>query len=192
MDDLYIRKVCEGDTNAFRYFLKEYKDMAFSIAVSVVKDPFLAEEVVQDAFLKTFNGLPAFNKRSKFSTWFYRIVVNESLMRLKRIKREIVSFEGLPGHNLSGEDLPDNAGETGNEGLLDSIREEEQSRLINKALERLDPRESLALRLFYLQEESIKGVCELTGWSEANTKVILFRARRNMFALLRTAMKTNP
>jgi hypothetical protein len=46
MDELYIDKVCSGDTNSFRYFLIKYKDMAFSIAISVIKDEFFAEEVV--------------------------------------------------------------------------------------------------------------------------------------------------
>jgi RNA polymerase sigma-70 factor (ECF subfamily) len=178
MDEFYIRKVCEGDTEAFRYFVKEYQDMAFSIAVSVVKDPFLAEEVVQDAFLKAFNGLRGFNKRSKFSTWFYRIVINEAFMRLKKIKKEIVSFCGEYEKDV------------GDEGLFLSVQEEEQTWLLNKALEKLAPKESLALRLFYLQEEDIKGVCDLTGWSESNAKVILFRARKNMFAVLKEMMKS--
>ena len=49
---------------------------------------------------------------------------------------------------------------------------------INKALEQLSPNESLALRLFYLEEESVKDVSEITGWSEENVKVILHRGRK--------------
>jgi RNA polymerase sigma-70 factor (ECF subfamily) len=173
MEDVYIRKVCEGDTEAFRYFVTQYKDMAFSIAVSVVKDQFLAEEIVQDAFLKAYNGLGSFHRRSRFSTWFYRIVINEAFMKLKKLKKEIVSFG-----DESNTDIED-------DGFHLSLREEQQTYLINKALERLAPKESLALRLFYLQEESIKEVCDLTGWSESNTKVILFRARKHMFAAMR-------
>ena len=178
MDEIYIRKVCEGDAEAFRYFLREYKDMAFTVAVSIVKDEFLAQEIVQDAFVKAFKGLKSFNKKSTFRTWFYRIVINEAFMCLKKLKKEIVEFGD------------DNKNYVADESALLSLREEEQAYLINEALKKLPAKESLALRLFYLQEESIKEVCEVTGWSEANTKVILHRARKNMFIAFNQIMKS--
>ncbi|MEJ7693914.1 sigma-70 family RNA polymerase sigma factor [Daejeonella sp.] len=178
MDDIYIEKVRSGDREAFRYFLKEYKDMAFSVAMSVVKDEFIAQELVQDSFVKAFNGLASFKKQSKFSTWFYRIVVNEALTRLKKLKREIVSFNA------------DYDNEIADESVLESLKHEEQVYLINEALKKLPSNESLALRLFYLQEESIKEVCEITGWSESSTKVLLHRGRKNMFIVLSKLMRT--
>lgn len=177
MDDVYINKVSDGDQEAFRYLLKKYKDMAYSVAISVVKDEFIAQEVVQDAFLKAYHGIKKFNRTSKFSTWLYRIVVNEALVRLNKLKKEIISF------NEDYEpDLPD-------ESILLKLKQEEQSYLINEALKLLQSKESLALRLFYLQEESIKEVCEITGWSEANTKVILHRARKNMYTAVNLVLK---
>jgi RNA polymerase sigma factor (sigma-70 family) len=175
MDDEYIRRVCNGDGEAFRYFVSKYKDMAFSIAISVVKDQFQAEEVVQDAFLSAYNGLGSFRKNARFSTWFYRIVVNQALRKLKKIKREIVSFDGGSGSD----------NEAAEESWALSLKEEEQDYFINRALERLPPKESLALRLFYLQEESIREICQITGWSESNAKVILFRARNHMLIALK-------
>ncbi len=152
--------------------------MAFTVAVSVVKDEFTAQEVVQDAFVKAYKNLYSFSKRSTFRTWFYRIVVNEALMRLKKQKKEIVSYT---------EEFTD---EIVDESLVTSLKEEEQSYLINEALQKLAPKESLVLRLFYLQEESIREVCEITGWSQANTKVLLHRARKNMFLIIQQLMKT--
>lgn len=178
MDDIYIRKVCEGDEDAFRYFLRAYKDMAFTIAVSIVKNEFVAQEVAQDAFVKAFKSLKSFNRKSTFRTWFYRIVMNEALMRLKKMKNEIVFFTGEYKYEVA------------DESPLLTLQEDEQTHLINEALKRLPSKESLALRLFYLQEESIKEVCEITGWSEANTKVILHRARKNMLTIIKQLMKT--
>lgn len=169
MDDDYIVRVCNGDTESFRYFLSKYKDMAFSVAVSIVKDENIAEEVVQDAFLNAFKGLKSFNRKSKFSTWFYRIVTNEAFKSLKKLKREFLSFVEYHNHEIVDEDI------------LLSLQEDEQTYCINEALKKLPPNESLALRLFYLQEGSIKEVREITGWSESKVKVTLFRARKNMF-----------
>ncbi len=178
MDDVFIKKVCAGDKDAFRYFVAKYKDMGFTVAVSLVKDEFTAQEVVQDAFVKAYRNLSSFSNRSSFRTWFYRIVVNEALMRLKRDKKEFISYTG----ELSNETVDQNT--------LATLKEEEQVYLINEALQKLPPKESLALRLFYLEEESIKEVCEITGWTESNSKVILHRARKNMFMIMHQLLKT--
>lgn len=146
--------------------------MAFSIALSVVKDEFLAEEVVQNAFVKAYRNLDKFNRDAKFSTWFYRIVTNEALLTLKRKKREIIDF-GIEYK----EDIID-------ENEIYSMQYEDMSNLVNEALKQLSPKESLALRLFYLEEESVKSVGEITGWSASNIKVILHRARKNMIGVL--------
>jgi RNA polymerase sigma-70 factor (ECF subfamily) len=86
MDEIYIRKILEGNSEEFRYIIDKYKDMAYSIAMSVVKDEFLAEEIIQTSFVKAFEGLDSFKGNSKFSTWFYRIVTNESFKIAKNIE----------------------------------------------------------------------------------------------------------
>lgn len=177
MDEIYIQKVLDGDVQAFRYFLKEYKDMAYTLAISVVKDEFVAQEVVQDAFLKAFGNLQHFNKKSTFRTWFYRIVVNESLKRLKRLRNEKIIY----GHE-DKEAAIDNS-------MLSDMQKAEQLKMINMALDQLDPRESLALRLFYLEEQNTKTVSELMGLSVANIKVLLFRARKSMLQVCNELIK---
>lgn len=176
MDDVFIKKVCDGDHNAFRYFVSKYKDMAYTIAVSIVKDEFRAQEISQDAFVKAFKNLSSFSGKSSFSTWLYRIVVNEALMSIRKEKREPVIYTNQLEECME------------NENMLTSFNEEEQTQLITEALLKLPLKESLALRLFYLQEESIKEVREITGWSEANIKVILHRARKNMSIILSKLM----
>lgn len=180
MDELYIRRVLEGDQEAFRYFLKNYKDMAFHVAVSIVKDAYFAEEVVQDAFMKAFKGLRSFNRTAKFKTWFYRIVINEAFQRLRRLKREMVSFAPVEEIVLQ-ERVP-----------LDALQEEEQKHAIGEALNKLPPKESLVLTLFYLEEYNMAEICNITGWSLSNTKVILHRARKDMRSMLGRRLKTSP
>jgi RNA polymerase sigma-70 factor (ECF subfamily) len=172
--------VLNGDESAYRYFITEYKDMAFTVAISIVKEENIAQEVVQDAFLKAFNSLNSFKREALFSTWFCRIVVNEALMRLKRMKREIITFSADYGEDVQDEDA------------FFSLEEPEQSHFINEALKKLSPNESLVLRLFYLQEENIRSVCDITGMSVSNVKVTLHRARKNMFRLISQLKNKTP
>lgn len=173
MDDLYIRKVLDGQTEEFRYFIQQYKDLAFSVAFSVVKNEFTAADVVQESFLRAFQGLRTFRGQSKFSTWLCRIVINESF-------------------KVSGKEnqkRPDNSQSLGVEiaeapEVLDLLKENERKYYVNECLTRLPASESLVLRLYYLAENSIKEICEMTGWSESNVKVLMHRGRKNMQEML--------
>ena len=170
MDDHYIDRVLSGDVEAFRYFLTTYKDMAFNLSVSIVKDDHYAEEVVQDAFMKAFDGLASFNRTAKFKSWFYRIVVNESFQRLRKMKRQIhpITMDSKVEY-LEPLDQPQNSNE------YDRVR---------TALKVLPAKEGLVLNLFYLEEHSLKEVGDVTGWTLANTKVLLHRARKNLRSIL--------
>ncbi len=179
MDDLYIKKVLDGHTEEFRHFIKQYKDLAFSVAFSVVKNEFTAAEVVQESFVKAFENLKSFKGESKFSTWFCRIVINESFKIIRKEKRTVSETRF---------DLSSDFGE--NPVAFDAIKESEQKFYINECLNLLPVNESLVLRLFYLAENSIKEICEMTGWSESNVKVHLHRGRKNMQELLQKLLNT--
>lgn len=167
MEDEYIERVLSGDVEAFRYFLKTYKDMAFNIAVSIVKDDQYAEEIVQDSFMNAFNELKSFNRTAKFKSWFYRIIVNESFQKLKKLKR------GLKVEYVA---------ELHDETNVESNLEIKSDKLvqIEKTMKFLSSNERLAINLFYLEEYSLKEIVNITGWKMAQTKVILHRARKKI------------
>lgn len=177
MDQIYIDKVLAGDPHAFRYFLNTYKHMAYSVAHSIVKQEHLAEEVVQDAFMHCYQSLGNFKRQSKFSTWFYRIVVNCAFTSIRRRKPESITFD------MEAHDVP------WDESTFDQLLIKEQKQLIQDALLMIPANEALALRLYYLQELSIQELCDITGWTESNTKVILFRARKHLYGTLKKLMK---
>ena len=174
MDNLYIQKVLDGDTESFRYFIKNYKDLAFSVAISVVKDEFWAEEVVQESFIKVFRNLKSFKGRSSFKTWFYRIVINEAFQHVRDEKKQVIYKDEISDMEMDSVE----------EGL-EALNSEEQVVLVQQALKEIAPKESLVLRLFYLEGQHTKTIADETGWSEGNVRIILFRARKNMLAVVK-------
>jgi RNA polymerase sigma factor (sigma-70 family) len=178
MDNSCIQDILHGDIAAFRQLITKYKDMAYSIAMSIVKNEFYAEEVLQISFVKAFENLDSFKGDSKFSTWFYRIVVNESFKQLEKKKSEFINFVEEP---------PDISNEIDN-SILKLIKTD-QEYYINKALEKISPHESLILRLFYLDEKSTDEISNITGWTTVNIKVILHRARINFRVILTQIFK---
>jgi len=173
VEELYIKKVLNGDTEAFRYFVSQYKDLAFSVAVSVVKDEFTAADVVQEAFVRAFENLKSFKGTAKFSTWFIRIVINESYKIVQRNKvkysDELFDLEVIS---------------------KDALKEADQKFYVNEVLKIMAPNESLVLRLFYLNENSVKEICEMTGWEESKVKVTLHRARKSMEQKMKKLLNT--
>lgn len=179
MDSEYIQKVLEGDANAFRYFIEKYRDMAFSLAISIVKDTSVAEEVTQDAFLKAYKSLDRFEQRSKFSTWLYKIVTNEGLKQIRR-KKFNYSDDVSELNSVNYSEV--------NQSVIE-LTEQEQKYYINKVLEELLPNDSLVLRLYYLEENNLKEICNITGFSQTNIKTILHRGRKRFYALLKEELK---
>jgi RNA polymerase sigma factor (sigma-70 family) len=180
MDDLYIQNVLKGDTDAFRFLIRKYKDIGYSLAISVVKDEFTAQDVLQASFVIAFSKLSTFKGKAKFSTWLYRIIINEAFTYLKKEKKRIVIYDQTPVNKSS--QIDDNGS---------NIDTEDQRYIINEALKLLSENESLALRLFYLGENSLEEIAEITGWSNSNIKVILHRARINMRQLLESRFNVN-
>lgn len=161
-----------GDTESFSYFVSTYKDMAYSLAVSVVKDEFTAADVVQEAYVKAFENLKSFKGNSKFSTWFFRIVINEAFNVFHKKK---ITYSEID-YNIS-------------ESVKDNLEVADRSFFINEVLKQMPPTESLALRLFYLNENNLKEICEITGWSVSKTKVTLHRARKTMEERMEQVLK---
>ncbi|QQS50124.1 MAG: sigma-70 family RNA polymerase sigma factor [Bacteroidota bacterium] len=179
MDIAYIKKVLEGDVDAFRYFVNKYQDMAYSLANSICKSEFLAEEATQEAFVKAFQNLDKFKQKSSFTTWFYKILVNESLRKIKRKRLEV-----LPNEDSLPEDINPEV-----KNSLDALHQMEQKEIIQNILQRMPESESLLLRLYYLSEKQVEEIREITGLSLSNIKVSLHRARKRFYFLLERSYK---
>lgn len=127
----------------------------------------VAEDVLQEVFLKVYHKLNSFDHRASFSTWLYRIVVNTSYNELKRQKpyipietiEETLKISSERKYNMS---------------------EIDQKKYINLALEKLRPDETLVLRLFYLCEFSIKEIEAITDFGSSKIKTDLSRGRENV------------
>lgn len=173
-DQQQIQRVLDGDKDAFRYLVRNYQGMGYSIAISIVKNEIDAKDVVQNAFIRVFKSLHTFRQDSKFSTWLYKIVVNESLKHLRK---------GKPGmETISFKDDPEDYGAVFND-VMNHLEIEDRNIRIDKTLGLMKPKEALVLKLHYLHEQRIDEIEKITGFSKSNIKVLLFRARKSFSAL---------
>ncbi len=181
MDELYLRLVLEGDASRFSYFIEKYKGMAYSIAYRILGRREDAEETVQDAFLKAFRSLDKFRGSSKFSTWFYRIVVNSSLSRVRTPETVTESLD----ENETSEFIVDDVG-----SAYRRLEAVEKKELVDRALGKLNVEDRLLLTLYYLNENSIEEISEITGMNRENLKMKLHRARGRMYRIIHAELKS--
>ena len=93
-EERLIRKVLEGNAEAFASLVERYSRPIFALVVRIVGQREEAEELTQDIFVKAYTKLSSFGGRSAFSTWLYRIATNEALSAVRR--RRIQSHTLLP------------------------------------------------------------------------------------------------
>lgn len=76
VDDLLIRRFCEGDLRAFEILVVKYQRRIAAAINAMVRNDGVAEELTQETFLRAYRGLPNFRFESAFSTWLYAIARN--------------------------------------------------------------------------------------------------------------------
>lgn len=180
MENVIIREVLNGNPGRFSYFISQYKDMAYSIAFRIVNNKEDAEEIVQDSFMRAYNSLHKFRQSSKFSTWFYRIVVNRALSIRSKVKKSIVEIDINTIPEIQFEEI---------DTAYRNLRHDERAKFINSALKELPEEDSLLLTLYYLNENSIEEISQITGIIGENVKMKLMRARKKMYVILEENLK---
>lgn len=179
-DRYYIDKVLKGQVQAFSSLVDKYKDMAFTLALRILRNREDAEEVAQDAFLKVYQNLGKFRSKSKFSTWLYRIIYNTAISKVRVKKEPNVSIEDRKFYEIR-EDESD---------VIKNFEIENNKNILHKLLNILDENERALITLYYLDECKISEISEITGLKNSNIKVKLHRTRKKMQEELQRILKS--
>jgi RNA polymerase sigma-70 factor, ECF subfamily len=86
-DEQVVADVLNGQTALFEVLMRRHNERVYRTARSIVRDEAEAEDVMQQAYVNAYASLRQFNGQAQFSTWLTRIVVNESLARVRRKQR---------------------------------------------------------------------------------------------------------
>ena len=168
-DEEELLEACrQGSAPAFERLYEEQGARMKSIAMNLLGNASDAEDAVQETFLRVHRSVSSFRSGSSFATWVYRILLNccYDLMRKSRRRAE----GPLPARLAHSA-----AGETDHPLRLS----------IENALRRLDPKERAAFLLCEVEGFSHRETGDILGVSEAASRTLLFRARRQLQRELR-------
>ena len=184
-DTELVREAQRGNHAAFEELVRHYDQAVLRLALHLTGSEQDAQDIYQEAFLKAYKSVSNFRFECSFYTWIYRIVTNLCLDHLR--KRQVRKEEAPVAVDPGGEeyDLLDRVadGRAAANPERDLMRREIGGR-INRALDRLTPRERMVFELKHYQGLKLRTVGEMLNTTEETAKNTLFRATQKLRAAL--------
>ena len=166
-----------GGVAAFEELVNRYERKIFRLGMNITQNREDAEDVMQDAFLKSFQNLDRFQGNSRFYTWLVRIAVNEALMKLRKRRPNQVSLD---------EPLTDDDGSVFREiedwgpSPEQRFAQTELNTILNEVIGELDPIFRVTFLLRDVEGISTEETAQILGISVAAVKSRLLRARQKL------------
>ena len=177
-----VRDAQAGDREAFDYLVERHKDIVYAVAYRFAKDPDLALDLSQNAFIRAYRGIKSFRGKSSFSTWLYRITMNTCIDYTRKRARSVDSLA-----------VPEEVAEyAGSEPIVASLPREpgadamssELGEQIQKAVDLLPEYHKSVFVLYEIEGLSYKEIADIVGCSIGTVMSRLHYARKKLRAML--------
>lgn len=174
-DEALAARIAEGSQQSFQILMTRHVNMHLAFAERIMGNRAEAEDIVQDAFAKLWLHADKFDPaKSKFTTWFYRVVMNRCL-DVKRKKKPVA--------------LPDDFEKADDRATPDeNYSKTQRGKVIQTALKEIPDRQRVAITLCYFEELSNKEAAEILGLKLKALESLLTRGRKNLEGLLKEVL----
>ena len=180
-DDLRLaQRVVHCDKSAFEIIMRRHNPKLFRVARAILKNDAEAEDALQEAYLAAYRGMTGFEGTAPLSTWLTRIVINESLGRLRKRKRHdvVVEFAG------SGEPSPEAQDLAADSASDESPEQQTFQSQLRELLERKIDSLPLNFRTVFIMREvedmTVEETAQCLGIPAATVRTRLHRARAQL------------
>ena len=198
-DREYVERVLAGEPEVFEQLVRKYNRLGGAIAYGVLSDFHLAEDVVQDAFIRAFEALDSLKDPGRFRVWFAGIVKRRSIDVLRQRKNPRIRVASLDAGGADAEE----GGSLGSTVSSDSRRPEqspddsqldaavhaERRRQVLECISGLDENDRIIVSLKHMEGLSYREIAELMETSVSAVESRLFRARKVLRKKLAAVLK---
>jgi len=172
-----VRRAQQEDQPAFEELVRRHQHRVFAVAGGILRRREDVEDIAQQVFVKAYFSLKKFDQRAAFSTWLYKITVNECWDLLRKKKVRPLVYES----DLSEEQARQvTAAEEKDGGGPDISERLEARERVERLLDGLDERDRLMLILKEVEGFAVEEIAEVLNLNANTVKVRLFRARRRI------------
>lgn len=183
---LLIKMSQKGDIDSFETLIKDYKKVAYNIALKYLRNKEDAEDVSQESLIKVFKNIGKFNMNSSFKTWMYRIVVN-SCLDFKRRKKENTISVDQPLHSGHDEFYMELEDETASPEKV--IDRKLTSEMVMEAIEKLEDDFKSVIILRDINDFSYDEISKILTCNMGTVKSRISRGRQKLKEILEENMK---
>lgn len=178
-----IQRLKQGDISGLEFLVARYQVKAVRVAYLITRDPGLAEDIVQDSFLRAFRAIRGFDETRPFEPWFMRSVVNTAVKMMQRSARQ-VPFSGTSEVGEDADEFLYAELAARVESVEEQVESIEVQNQIWDAMQRLSPRQRAVIVQRYFLEMSEKEMAEEAGAAVGTIKWLLNAARERLRGLL--------
>ena len=170
-DEADVEGCSRGDVSAFERIVRRWQTPLINLAYRFCRDRSRAEDMAQEAFLRTFRSLAKWRKEAAFSTWLFALATNLYRSELKRFPAKTISFDSI-------------AEPVDHRGWAEELESIERSQSVSNALLTLPLKYREALILFYFHDMDVSAAASSLGLPDGTVKARLFRGREILKAKL--------
>ena len=174
-DALLLKRAKQGDLRAFELIVEPYLRRLLDKILTITRNREDAEDCLQNTLMRAFTSIDQFRGASRFSSWLFRIAINQALMCLRSRKTNIPIFDITDEDSIPFLDPPDTRPDP-----EQHYRDTELSRRLGEMISSLPPALRSAFELRYVHEFSIKQTAVALGLSIAAIKTRAVRARSHI------------
>ncbi|HEY1054399.1 MAG TPA: sigma-70 family RNA polymerase sigma factor, partial [Emticicia sp.] len=176
-DHILVRKVLDGDTNAFRIIVKNTEGLVGQIVYKMIRNHSDRKDIAQDIYLRVFQKLNTFQFQSKLSTWIGQIAYNTCLGYLEKKKLVLLDSNNDEGENEILEKL-NHAIDPFLSETEKNFFKQELATILKNEIEKLSPIYKTLITLYHNEELTYAEITEITQLPEGTVKSYLSRARK--------------
>lgn len=145
-DETLVKETLQGFLSSYEILVKKYQQPIKRHTLRYFNNHDDAEDAVQEAFIRAFKNLHRFNQKKLFKPWLYQIATNYCLDELRKNKK----ITKMPEEIISEEKSP-----------VERIMEEEESKVVHKAIDNLPDKYKLPIRGFYFDNHSYENLAKI-------------------------------
>jgi len=175
-DFALIDRFLAGEEEGFAMLVRKYQNRVINIVYSLSGQNQHADDIAQEVFIKVYQHLKSFERKSSFYTWLYRITVNTTYNYLKGRKYHVA---------LEDIEEPEDTRDTS----AVEVERKEKQHLVRRAIERLPFKFRTALVLKDIEGLAYTDIAKVLGCRIGTVESRLFRAREMLKKLLAPTMK---
>jgi RNA polymerase sigma-70 factor, ECF subfamily len=172
-----VRRAQAEDQAAFEELVRRHQHRVVAVAGGILRQREDVEDIAQQVFVKAYFSLKRFDQRAAFSTWLYKITVNECWDLLRKRKVRPLVYESDLSEDQARQFGAPEERSTPTPDISDTL---EARQKVERLMECLDERDKMMLILKEVEGFAVEEIAEILDLNANTVKVRLFRARRRI------------